>query len=95
MEYFRTQTPLAPHLPPAVIDELAPLIGDSFEYDIFGGSHTAQEPRPFAAQDYLPPLPVPRGPAAPPPRPRFKRSMMLNAMLTVPRADYTEPYTAW
>ncbi|CAK1543704.1 unnamed protein product [Leptosia nina] len=30
-----------------------------------------------------------------PPRPLFSRSMRLTGELTVPRADYTEPYTVW
>ncbi|XP_047029345.1 counting factor associated protein D-like [Helicoverpa zea] len=32
---------------------------------------------------------------APPPPPRFERSLFLRARLTVPRADYTEPYSLW
>ncbi|CAH0587828.1 unnamed protein product [Chrysodeixis includens] len=34
-------------------------------------------------------------PPPPPPPPRFERSMLLRGRLTVPRADYTEPYTIW
>lgn len=30
-----------------------------------------------------------------PPLPRFERSMMIEAVLTVPRADYSEPYVLW
>lgn len=33
--------------------------------------------------------------APPPPPPRFERSLLLRGRLTVPRADYTEPYTIW
>lgn len=96
MEHFRAQMPLAPHLPPAVIDELAPLVGDGFEYGVgVGAGPPPQEPRPFAPREYLPPPPSPRTPTASPPQPRFKRSMMLHATLSVLRADYTEPYTAW
>ncbi|PZC70526.1 hypothetical protein B5X24_HaOG215754 [Helicoverpa armigera] len=32
---------------------------------------------------------------APPPPPRFERPLFLRARLTVPRADYTEPYSLW
>lgn len=32
---------------------------------------------------------------APPPLPRFERSLLMRGRLTVPRADYTEPYTIW
>ncbi|XP_026316523.1 uncharacterized protein LOC113227748 isoform X2 [Hyposmocoma kahamanoa] len=95
VEHFRAQTSLAPHLPPAVIDELVPRVGASFEYGVSGGSRPPQEPRPFAPRVYLPPSPSPRTPAAPPPQPRFRRSTMLRATLSVPRADYAEPYTAW
>ncbi|XP_022824876.1 counting factor associated protein D-like [Spodoptera litura] len=31
----------------------------------------------------------------PPPPPRFERSLYMRARLTVPRADYTEPYSIW
>ncbi|KAH9640212.1 hypothetical protein HF086_008448 [Spodoptera exigua] len=31
----------------------------------------------------------------PPPPPRFERSLFMRARLTVPRADYTEPYSIW
>ncbi|CAB3252284.1 unnamed protein product [Arctia plantaginis] len=30
-----------------------------------------------------------------PPLPRFERSIMVEAILSVPRADYSEPYTLW
>lgn len=51
--------------------------------------------RAFFGRDYLPPSPDTRTSDAPPPRPRFKRSVMIRASLSAPRADYTEPYTAW
>lgn len=61
-----------------------------------GGVEGASNPRA-----YLPP-PAPPAPFAPrsedpaaPPRPRFARSLMMRAELSVPHADYTEPYTAW
>lgn len=90
MELFRKQMPLAPHLPPAVIYDTA---GNFSEYG--GGYSLENQPNPSARRDYLPPPPAGSTPDAPPPRPRFSRSVMIRAMLSVPHSDYTEPYTAW
>ncbi|KAJ0170399.1 hypothetical protein K1T71_013770 [Dendrolimus kikuchii] len=38
---------------------------------------------------------TPQKTAQTPPRPRFERSFSMRGRLTVPRADYTEPYRVW
>ncbi|XP_049879873.1 uncharacterized protein LOC126376492 [Pectinophora gossypiella] len=82
IELFRAQQPTAPELPPALID-YAPEITEPRALHQGSGSSSDQ-------RKYLPPareaLPSP---------PKFDKSIKLQGFLTVPRADYTEPYTAW
>ncbi|XP_052741581.1 uncharacterized protein LOC112049861 [Bicyclus anynana] len=91
LEQFRAQAPAAPHLPPALLSA-----HDASERAAPADAPDEPEPAPAAAgpaQGYLPALGASaRAPA--PPRPRL-RSLELRGALTVPHADYTEPYTAW
>ncbi|XP_072948202.1 uncharacterized protein [Epargyreus clarus] len=97
VEEFRNQRPNAPELPPMLLSEYdsserAPIpYGDSSESsppgaDVFlaadGGA--ANQKRQATAAG-----------AREPPRPRLQPPPLMRAHLTVPRADFTEPYTVW
>lgn len=97
VEMFRSQTPSAPYEPPIKLSA-----HDASER---GPAPHAPEPQRYRRQ-YSAPAPAPAsgltlGPAQlaarqrTPPRPRFDRSLLLRGQLTVPRADYSEPYTVW
>ncbi|CAG4969132.1 unnamed protein product [Colias eurytheme] len=87
---FREQQPRAPALPPLLLSE-----HDRAARLANGPSPALEGPRLLAR----PPAPArsrsARQSQLRPPTPRITRSIALVGALTVPRADYTEPYTAW
>lgn len=89
---FRAQAPEAPELPPAVLPDRPTLAALSSHLAPPSRAASAPAVGPHGA-GYLPP-PAARDGGSPP-RPRFARSMLLRGKLTVHRADYSEPYTAW
>lgn len=110
LEKFRAQLPDAPGLPPALlaendISERVPMLEDvddseaETRIDVPGVSLLQQtsstknsnqlQSSIFGA--FLGTSSRNREPS----RPRFDRSLLLRGELTVPRADYTETYTAW
>ncbi|XP_068625233.1 uncharacterized protein [Battus philenor] len=97
VQLFREQTPSAPYDPPikqSAYDgsERAPLLMPL--------EPVAPPAVPAPAASPPPPEPARYGrerslPHSTPPRPNFDRPLLLRGLLTVPRADYSEPYTVW
>ncbi|KPJ14338.1 hypothetical protein RR48_01939 [Papilio machaon] len=97
VEMFRSQTPSAPYEPPMKLSG----------HDLSERAPAPQAPEPQRyRRQYSAPAPGSAPGPAPgsaqyaarqrtPPRPRFDRPLLLRGQLTVPRADYSEPYTVW
>ncbi|XP_038218677.1 uncharacterized protein LOC119837223 [Zerene cesonia] len=86
VQLFREQAPRAPALPPLLLSE-----HDRSERQAAGPPPAPAGPTPLAsARPRSARSSYPR-----PPKPRIARSLAISADLTVPRADYTETYTAW
>ncbi|KPJ04891.1 Digestive cysteine proteinase 1 [Papilio xuthus] len=101
VDMFRSQTPSAPYEPPMKLSG----------HDLSERAPPPQVPEPQRyRRQYAAPAPGPAAGPAPsaaptvaqyaarqraPPRPRFDRPLLLRGQLTVPRADYSEPYTVW
>ncbi|KAI5631515.1 papain family cysteine protease domain-containing protein [Phthorimaea operculella] len=105
VEEFRKQQPRAPELPPAVISPPPKIIyptQESIAIQVFQGYPAKQESRKYLPPTELPPEIIvvspsaaPKNPSVQPTLPKFNRSMVLHAFLTVFRADYTEQYSVW
>lgn len=109
LEKFRAQVPDAPELPPALLaendlSERVPMLEDIDSSE----SQVHNEPPASLSQQSSPTKNSNQFQSSvfgafvgsslrsrEPGRPRLDRSLLLRGELTVPRADYTEKYTAW
>lgn len=102
LEQFLAQAPQAPQLPPVLLSEYDkseriphPEEEDNeMNYNFIEESATVPTVKtslPFQQNIYSRGRKVQPQPS----RPRFSQSVVIRGELFVPRADFTEPYTAW
>ncbi|OWR46239.1 putative peptidase [Danaus plexippus plexippus] len=102
LEQFLAQAPQAPQLPPVLLSEYDKSEriphpeeeDDEMKYNFIEESATVPTVKtslPFQQNIYSRGRKVQPQPS----RPRFSQSVVIRGELFVPRADFTEPYTAW